>query len=208
MQSKLIGFYCFILSKRDIISFLAGIIVSGYVVEISILQNLNKWHLLSIIAGILIGLFCLILVRISENFEDNTKAFKKNIPAKPIHEIRNDTWISINTSSSDSNKIFKLLPKFWLPLITLFIPSLLFLGVLFLKCANNEIQNKSLNESQIEKRKLVHQIDSITQIQTDNLIIKFQRLNDSNSILKNKIDIETKKIDSLFKIQSLDDESK
>ena len=117
MRSKLIGFYCFILSKRNIISFLAGIIVSGYVVEISILQNLNRWHLLSIIVGILIGLGCLILVLISENFEDNTKALRNNNPEKSIKQINIDAWSSINTSFN-ANKILKLLPKIWLPLTT------------------------------------------------------------------------------------------
>lgn len=199
MRNSIIGFYCFLLSKRNIISFLAGIIVSGYVVEISILQNLNKWHLFTIIIGIVIGLCCLILVRISENFEDNTKAFKKNSPEKSFNQINIDAWSSINTNSN-ANKVLKLLPKIWLPLTTLSLPSLFVIGVLLLNYANIEIKKESLNESQVESSKLVNQVDSVLKIQYDKLL-KNEELNDSIDILNHKISFQSKQIDSLIKIQ-------
>jgi len=199
MRSKFIDIYCLILSKRDIISFLAGIIVSGYVVEISLQQNLNKWHLLSMFVGIIIGLCCLILVRISENFEDNKKAFKKNNPAKSFKQINIDAWSSINTSSN-ANKILRILPRVWIPLTILVVTSSFVIGVLLLNFANIEIKRESLNESKIERNNLVNQVDSIINIQFD-MLDKNEELNDSIDILNHKISMQLKQIDSLIKIQ-------
>ncbi len=140
------------------------------------------------------------LVRISENFEDNTKALRNNNPEKSIKQINIYAWSSINTSSN-ANRILKLLPKIWLPLTTLLLPSLFIIGVLFLKCANDEIEKESLNESQIELSNYINQVDSIVNIQYNNLV-KNEGLNDSIDVLNHKITFQSKQIDSLIKVQS------
>lgn len=199
MKSKKKWFYCLILSNRDIISFIAGIIVSGYVVNISIQQNFNKWHFFTIIVGLIISVLCFILFRISENFGDNIRAFKNNNPEKSIDDINIDAWTSIN-SNNDTNKILWILPKIWLPLITAVIPSLFVIAVLLLSSANIEIKNKSLIDSKIERSNLINQFDSLVKNLYD-IHGKNEKLNDSIDILNRKIYFKTKQIDCLLNIK-------
>jgi len=177
-------YYKIILSLRDSYSFLAGIIVSGFVVEISLNTDNNEFYKLTIYIGLIIGVFCYIMIKICKNYNDNLIALNDEGKA----------WISINKDYS-TNKIFKLLPKIWVPILPPLILILFFCGSYILNRGNQHNLILEEQAKKIEKKELLQSLDSLYKNQNHFYIQENVMLQDSinkekeiNTNLKRVID--------------------
>lgn len=198
-----------ILSSRDFFSFVAGIIVSGYVVELSLNPENTRWHWITIILGLLIGLFLYIIINICKNFEDHIIANKANKPSIGKKENEEAAWESINNSLLDSNKVFGFLPRFWLPIVT---PAILFLSIgggILLDFGNREIQEKEIEKVAMERVQIITEIDSLNSQRFKNYMTEIKLLQDSLEFVTNSSEIQKEQIDSLeIVIRSLEEGQK
>lgn len=201
--------YFIILSSRDFLSFFAGIIVSGYVVELSLNPENSSWHWWTILLGLAIGLFSYILIRICKNFEDHITANKSNRPSIGKKENKEEAWESINKKELPLNKVFRLLPKIWLPLITFFLPALFFAAIFLLHLGNQEIQKQEKDKIKMERALIVSEIDSLNSLHFKNYTIEKKLLQDSLESITNSSEIQKEQIDSLeIIIRSLEEGQK
>ena len=88
--------YSILLSWHEWVSFLAGIIVTGYVVEISLNPAINYWHLGTIFCGIVFGFLSYVLLRVYKHFNDQVLYYKSNNTAIPKEKAETDSWSYIN----------------------------------------------------------------------------------------------------------------
>jgi|GEM_PF-3517449 len=180
-------------------SFLAGIIVSGYVVGISLNPENTYWHWLALVWGVIIGLLLYILIAICNKIEDNVVANTSN---NTVDEKIESAWREINRSDSQyrSYKIFGILPKVWKPAIVFFIPILFITGICFLHKGNQENYQQNKTKKEEEQTELVNKIGSINKQTLKNCEAEENLYRDSLRTLMMKFNKQAEQIDSLENI--------
>ena len=192
--------YKFLLSIRDFISFLSGIIVSGYVVEISLNPGNIFFHWCTVVCGLLFGCLSFILIRISRNFDDNFTASKTNNLNNTKIQNEQNAWQGITNKELPLNKILGRFPQFWMPIITVLMPLSFVLGIAFLNFGNQENDQKNkiiIHESQTD---LISKIDSIERKNISDFEVENAMDKDSLYTLSKTLEFQSKQIDSLENI--------
>jgi len=189
--------YKFLFSIRDFISFLTGMIVSGYVVEISINSENTNWHWGSVICGLLFGFTSYLLIRISKNFYNNLTANKNNIPTNSTFQNERLAWQSITDKTLPLNKLFGFYPQFWMRIISFSLFSLLICGFLFLRIGNRENHQQYEIRNEKQTTELIRKIDSINRQLFISYKVEKELYQDSLRFTKIQLKIQAKKIDSL-----------
>lgn len=191
----------FILKNKDFYSFYAGIVVSGYVVSISMNPDKNIFHWTTIGLGSLIGLFCHILVKISNRFQEKKNVLNNKNPDINSRELDLTAWKEINNSEYPSTRIFLgFRPKHLIYTLFLGIFSLTLLTAYTLKLAMNSEQN----EQTITNKQLINHIDSLSYNTTKLVESKFVEIEES--VIRNektsfsRLETMEKKVDSNNKI--------
>jgi hypothetical protein len=162
---------------RTFFPFIAGMIVSGYFVEISVNPESNRYHCYFVTIGLII-VFCLvILIVLCEKVEQQKRFGKDKSDSEALENAKKDCP-NIGCFS-------------WGCILIVIILSVA--GTCCLKKANQEQQSNIIKEQIVRDTIIIHKTDSLFQIylQTYDRIQekRFEKLSDIDSLLLYEIEI-------------------
>ena len=184
---------------KDIFSFMAGMIISGYVVGISMRPNNNYLHWIVLIIGLLIGYLLFHLIKLCGKVEVEEINLKKDQRHNYERTVENiEQILQCVTNEIDEKKYTKPIKQTFI--ILMLILFLFGLGIITYNCAEGNANDKLNNQAilnAIEKRDcLVNEIRR--EIDSNFEIIKRQNLQQCkmDSVLNSKMDaiIEKSKV--------------
>lgn len=186
----------FLLKNRDLISFTAGLIVSGFIVGLALSENFHYLYWLTIGCGIFFAIASFILSQIKAKLDRYIITNKKLNPTATEKDIFNGGWEDLNTDKKE-NKIFRKLSNFWMIVIlfVLIISPVLGIGSFFYGRA--QLKEEYLQEQNKYKEQLISDIKEVNSLLIDTLFIEKQSILDSLQQKKEKIKFLEIQVDSL-----------
>ena len=118
-------------------------------------------------------------------------------------------WKSISNKSLSFNKIFGCFPQFWMPIVTLLMPTSFLFGVWLLNIGNQKKHQQDDIRNEKEQIEFIRKIDSINRQNLTHYEAEKKLYQDTLQQTIIKLKMQTKQIDSLGNtIQSLKEENK
>lgn len=171
---KIPAYAHFLLSQRDFISFFAGIIVSGYVVGISLNFSNNIYHWITVGLGLAIGICCYKLMLICARYEREMLLNAETLKDITTDANRLNAWEKMHENYK-ANYYFRMQAKQAIYVFPLTITVLCAIGILTLNKGNSLLKNREQKANTIENNELLMDIDSLLKISNNQLYIELRK---------------------------------